>query len=130
MICNCFNFISNCYHIKYIDIYVFCLFLEYIFLEIRHLEIRYKRRDKIRLQLPLHLSRPTIKGYYLSSTKFKSKSSGVTMHGSSFKDRNFVVKELLKLNNTINNNTEHCYIFFLIIKYLWLFNMLDLSIDL
>ena len=64
-------------------------------------------RDKI-LQFPLHLSKLIINKEYLSSTRFKSIGLDLTMHGSLFKDRNFVrtiathTKELLKLSNTIN----------------------------
>ena len=35
-------------------------------------------------------------------SSFKSVRVGLIMHGSSFKNRYFVAKELLKLNNTIN----------------------------
>ena len=47
------------------------------------------------LKLPVHLSRLTMNGYYLSTTGFKSIKSRLTMHVSSFKDRHFVAKELL-----------------------------------
>ena len=39
-----------------------------------------------RLQLPLHLSKQIMNGYYLSSTGFKLIRVGLTRHGSSFKD--------------------------------------------
>ena len=56
------------------------------------------------------------------------------MHGSSFKARHFGAKELLKLNNT----TSACLIvlniifliLFLVIKYLSMFNMSNLSTEL
>ena len=53
------------------------------------------------LQLQLHLYRLTMNGY-LRSKGFKSIRVGLTMHGSSFKDRHFFAKGLLKLNNTTN----------------------------
>ena len=40
------------------------------------------------LQLPLHLSKLIMNGYHSSSIGFKS--IGLTMHGSSFRDRHFV----------------------------------------
>ena len=39
------------------------------------------------LQLPLHLSKLIMNGYHSSSIGFKS--IGLTMHGSSFRDRHF-----------------------------------------
>ena len=43
-----------------------------------------------------------MKGYYLSSTGFKSIRAGLTMHGSSFNDTHLVAKDSLKLNNMRN----------------------------
>ena len=53
-------------------------------------------------QLPLQLFKLNMNGQYLSSTGFKSIKVGLTMQGSSFKNRHFVAKELLKLNNKLN----------------------------
>ena len=47
------------------------------------------------LQLPLHLSKLIMNGKNLSSTQFKSTRVALTIHGSSFKYRHFVAKELL-----------------------------------
>ena len=41
MFCHCFSFIFVCYHIQCFNIYVFCFFLEHIFLEIRHYKFQY-----------------------------------------------------------------------------------------
>ena len=61
-------------------------------------------------------------GLYLSSTGFKSIRVGLTLHGSSFKDRNFVwlcAEELLKFNNKhLLNKAEDYFILFVFIKYL------------
>ena len=77
------------------------------------------------LQLPLHISKLIMNAQYLNSTGFKSKIVGITMHGLSFKDRHFVAKELLKLSNT----AEHYFRLLLIFKFLWMFNISDLSIE-
>ena len=72
-------------------------------------------------------------GQYLSLTGFKSIIVGLIMYSSSFKDKTFVAKELLKLNNTrkaLFNKVEHYFLLFFVIKHLWMFNMSDLSIEL
>ena len=81
-----------------------------------------------RLQLPVHLFKLIMNGYYLSSAGFISIRVGLTMHVSSFKNRHLVwsetlalrAKELIKLNRTIKRlniilnyplslNTCECY---------------------
>ena len=77
-------------------------------------------------------------GWYLSSTGFKSIRVGLIINGSSFKDRRFVqwevlashAKELLKLIKDFFNKAEYYFILFFVFKYLWMFNMPDLSLEL
>ena len=54
------------------------------------------------------------------------------MDGSSFKDRHFIAKELLKLNNAINACVVRLNIFilFVVIKYFFMCNISNLSIEL
>ena len=68
---------------------------------------------------------------------FGDKTLQISLHFffffSSFNETHFVAKEQLKLSNTIKhlfNKAEHYFILFLVIKYLWMFNMSDLSIKL
>ena len=54
------------------------------------------------LQLSVRLFRLMMNGWYLNSTGFILIRVGLTRHDSSFKNKHFVAKDLLKLNNTIN----------------------------
>ena len=92
MFCHCFSFIFVCYCIKCFNIYVFCFFWSTYF-------CRYSSFKTF--QLPVHLFKVIMNEYYLSSLGFISIVLGLTMHGSSSKNRHFVANYLLKLNNTI-----------------------------
>ena len=72
MFCQCFSLISICYCIKYFNIYVFVLLGTHIFVD----------KTLPELQQPIHSSRLTMNGLYLSSKGFKSIIVGLTMHGS------------------------------------------------
>ena len=59
------------------------------------------------MQLLVHLSKLIMNEQYLTSTGFKSIRVGLTIHGSSFKNRHFVAKDSVKLNNAIRLNVFH-----------------------
>ena len=50
------------------------------------------------LHFPIYLFNVIINGWYSSSRGFKSIRVGLTMHGSSFKNRYFITKDSLKPN--------------------------------
>ena len=60
-----------------------------------------------------------MKKQYLSLRKFKYITVGLTIHGSSFKDRHFVVKATeTQQYRDFFNKAKHYFILFLFIEYL------------